>query len=325
MKVVSLFSGAGGLDWGFHEHPKFNIVFANDYMKEACETYAANIGPIIHGDVKELLTSTPSHDVLTGGFPCQPFSMAGRRQGFDDPRGLEIFSFTETLRRHKPRYFIAENVKGILSHDKGSTFKLVLSYLKAEGYHVTWQSLNMSELGIPQHRHRVFFFGCLDHVWVPTFEKVQGATLRETIGHLECPSTSQDPNHNLHQSTSSKRHWMNILREGENLARIPVKEVVRRECLKFLPNKPIPKSWQGYIRLHYDEIAPTMMFGNTCLPIHPVEHRNLSVREAALVQTFPPSYIFKGGLAAQYKQVGNAVPAKFSSLLAEELYKDSVK
>ena len=320
IKVASLFSGVGGLDYGFAHHPDFSLVFANDFNKDACATYRANF-PHDHlheGDIREHFDKIPAHDLLLGGFPCQPFSLAGKRLGFDDPRGLELLNIVRVLKKHQPRMFICENVKGILSHDKGKTLDSVLREFTACGYQTTFHLVKCEEHGIPQRRHRVLFIGYRNDTAIIPFElpRAAGPTLRETISHLGDPADSEDPNHNLH-APKHKMHWIQVLRQGENLAKVPVDEVRKREEELGLDHRKIPNTFQGYTRLDYDKVSPTMMFGNTCLPIHPAQPRNLSVREAGLVQTFPKNFNFCGGIAAQYKQVGNAVPPQLSTLLAD--------
>jgi DNA (cytosine-5)-methyltransferase 1 len=126
-------------------------------------------------------------------------------------------------------------------------------------------------------------------------------------------------NHNLHVSTEVKQHWFKILKEGENLANLSEDVIRERQTELGLEHVSKPKTLTGYRRLDSHKVAPTMMFGNTCLPIHPTEARNLSVREAATIQGFPLDFIFLGGISAQYKQVGNAVPPSFAVLLAEHI------
>lgn len=320
IKVASLFSGVGGLDFGFAHNPNFELVFANDFNSDACATYRANF-PHEHlheGDIREYFDKIPPHDILLGGFPCMAFSLAGKRLGFDDPRGLEFLNIVRVLETRQPRMFIAENVKGILSHDKGSTLARVLSEFTNCGYQATFHLVKCEEHGIPQRRHRVLFIGYRNGTPIIPFTLPNsiGPTLRETIGHLPPPTVAEDPNHNLH-APPHKQHWVSVLRPGENLSKISEAEIRSRETALGLENRKIPKTFQGYTRLEYDRIAPTMMFGNTCLPIHPDQPRSISVREAALVQTFPTDFRFCGGIAAQYKQVGNAVPPKLSSLLSD--------
>lgn len=156
IKVASLFSGIGGLDLGFIQNG-FEIVFANDFDKYAVETYKANIGEnIILGDINENLEKIPSHDILIGGFPCQPFSTLGALKGFKDERGTLFFTIKEIIKKHSPKIVVLENVKNLLNHDKGKTFQRIYKELEDIGYKVNYEILNTADFGIPQRRNRIF-------------------------------------------------------------------------------------------------------------------------------------------------------------------------
>lgn len=163
LRTVSLFSGAGGLDLGFL-NAGFDIIWANDVDRDACRAYADNISDhIICGDINEQLERIPDHDVLIGGFPCQPFSMMGQQLGFDDERGTLFFTIEQIVRRHRPKVIVLENVKNLETHDGGRTFARMRRILEEElidengaGYQVFHQVLNTCDFGIPQTRRRVF-------------------------------------------------------------------------------------------------------------------------------------------------------------------------
>ena len=163
MKVLSLFSGIGGLDRGFEE-AGFNIIWANDFDKYAVETYRANYASLIHlGDINAVeLNSLPAFDVLIGGFPCQPFSMMGSELGFEDTRGTLFFRIAEIVMHqiqsgNKPRAIILENVRTLRTHDQGRTFRTIKRVLTEElGYKVFDSVLNTADFGIPQTRNRTY-------------------------------------------------------------------------------------------------------------------------------------------------------------------------
>ena len=161
-RVVSLFAGIGGFDLGF-ENAGFNIIWANDFDKFAVETYKANVGrQIVLGDIREEKTNIPEHDVLIGGFPCQPFSTLGKLKGFDDAdRGDLFFEIKDILKKHKTKVFVLENVKNIINHNKGETFKRILHELHSIGYECYYKVLNSADYGIPQRRNRVYIVGFL--------------------------------------------------------------------------------------------------------------------------------------------------------------------
>ena len=162
MDVVSLFCGCGGLDLGFIE-AGFNIVWANDCDKYAIETYNANFdNKAICADINEIdLNQIPKHDVLIGGFPCQPVSMMGKERGFNDKRGTLFFRVTEIIlnqreRGHQPDIVVLENVRNLLTHDQGRTFSTIKQQLEQLGYHVFAARINSFDYGVPQTRNRVF-------------------------------------------------------------------------------------------------------------------------------------------------------------------------
>lgn len=153
-KTVSLFAGIGGFDLAF-SNAGFDIIWANDFDKYCVQTYKANIGDhIILGDINEHLDEIPAHDILVGGFPCQPFSTLGKLKGFDDERGTLFFTIKEILKKHKTKVAVLENVKNLLNHDNGKTFNRMKSELEELGYTVYYKVLNSADYGIPQRRNR---------------------------------------------------------------------------------------------------------------------------------------------------------------------------
>ena len=157
-KTISLFSGIGGFDLGFM-YAGFDIIWANDFDKYACETYKKNIGePICYGDVRIEKEKIPSHDILIGGFPCQPFSTLGKLEGFDDKegRGTLFFQITEIIKKNNTKVVVLENVKNIMNHNKGETFKKILTELDLLGYEAYYNVFNSQNYGVPQRRNRCY-------------------------------------------------------------------------------------------------------------------------------------------------------------------------
>ena len=159
-KLVSLFSGIGGLDLGF-EFAGFETIWANDLDKYAVETYKANVNDkIIKGDIRIVKELIPTHDVLIGGFPCQPFSSLGKLKGFDDEgRGTLFFEIKDILQKKDTKVVVLENVKNIVTHDKGKTFNRILTELDEIGYDCYYNILNSEDFGVPQRRNRMFLVG----------------------------------------------------------------------------------------------------------------------------------------------------------------------
>jgi DNA (cytosine-5)-methyltransferase 1 len=163
IKVASLFSGIGGFEKGFQQASVMSeTVFTSEIDKYARQIYKKNFGVEPHGDITQIsATEIPDHDILCGGFPCQAFSVAGKRRGFEDTRGTLFFEIMRIAEAKRPKLLFLENVKGLLSHDKGGTFQIILRSMDELGYDAEWQVFNSKDHGVPQNRERVFIIGHL--------------------------------------------------------------------------------------------------------------------------------------------------------------------
>ncbi|MBR1469644.1 MAG: DNA (cytosine-5-)-methyltransferase [Prevotella sp.] len=156
---IDLFAGIGGIRIPFDEMG-YHCVFSSEWDAKACQTYFANFGIVPFGDITKIpATKIPKHDVLLAGFPCQAFSIMGKMQGFADTRGTMFFEIERILKHHHTPYILLENVKQLVGHDGGRTFKIILERLNQLGYHVKWQVLNALDFGLPQKRERVIIVG----------------------------------------------------------------------------------------------------------------------------------------------------------------------
>lgn len=159
---IDLFAGIGGIRIPFDEMG-YACVFSSEWDAKACKTYFANFGTVPYGDITKIPAERiPKHDVLLAGFPCQAFSIMGKMQGFADTRGTMFFEIERILKYHRTPYILLENVKQLVGHDSGRTFKVILEKLNLLGYHVKWQVLNALDFGLPQKRERVIIVGFLD-------------------------------------------------------------------------------------------------------------------------------------------------------------------
>ena len=182
-KFIDLFAGIGGVRLGF-ERNGMQCVFSSEWDKAAQDTYEANFGERPHGDITKILASDiPDHDVLTGGFPCQPFSIIGEGKGFSDTRGTLFFDIERILKEKRPRAFMLENVKQLKSHDGGRTLEVILEHLTKLGYKVHWKILNGLDFGVPQKRERILIVGFKDDVifQFPEPGALKRRTLREIL------------------------------------------------------------------------------------------------------------------------------------------------
>lgn len=165
-KFIDLFAGIGGIRLGF-ESVGGKCVFSSELDEIACKTYEANFGEHPSGDITKISTADiPDFDILLGGFPCQAFSIMGKKEGFDnETSGTLFFEIERILKEKRPKAFMLENVRNLTSHDKGNTFKVIISHLEALGYNVHAKVLNALDFGVPQKRERIIIVGFLDNVF----------------------------------------------------------------------------------------------------------------------------------------------------------------
>ncbi|EGQ9248933.1 DNA (cytosine-5-)-methyltransferase [Vibrio parahaemolyticus] len=293
MKVVSLFSGAGGLDLGLKQ-AGLDIIWANDLYKDAVETYKKNIGDhVVLGDISEIDSDLiPECDVVVGGFPCQGFSVANMNRKADDPRNKLYLEMVRVIKDKMPKFFIAENVKGILSLDKGKVIEKIKEDFESLGYDVQYHLFNCADYGVPQTRMRVIIFGQrrdldlkIDFPPKPTHSKNDNSLLPwVTVGEALAKYPEPDEPNDLHNHVCSEYK----LRFNGHLGHRTID-----------PNKPSPT-----ITGRGDEK------GGVVVLHHPNNHRRMTVRETATVQSFPDEFFFVGTKTSGYRQIANAVPPK---------------
>ncbi len=162
LTFIDLFAGIGGIRLPFDELGYKNV-FSSEFNEAACDTYEANFGHRPSGDITKIKSKDiPSHDLLLAGFPCQAFSIMGLKKGFEDTRGTLFFEVERILQYHKPKVILLENVKQLVTHDKGRTFDVIINRLTGLGYHLKWKVLNALDFGLPQKRERIIIVGFLD-------------------------------------------------------------------------------------------------------------------------------------------------------------------
>lgn len=313
MRIVSLFAGAGGLDLGFIR-AGHSVIWANDNYQDAVDTYCLNIGNhITCADIKYVNSSTiPTCDLVIGGFPCQGFSVANMKRTETDQRNQLYSELLRVVQDKKPRYFLAENVKGILSLGKGKVLNLILQDFDDTGYRVKYRVLNAADYGVPQKRMRVIFLG----------------VRKDIEGDISYPNpTHCDPNllkaPNLFEN--GIKPWISI---GRALRDIPAPEDA-----PYIANHTYSKyklRFNGY--LGHREIDPTKPAptvtgrgdnkGGVVVLHHPNNKRRMSVRELAVTQSFPLDYKFAGTQSSAYRQVANAVPPLMAEAIAKQFPKE---
>lgn len=299
-KILSLFAGCGGLDLGFvggfkfldksYSKNNFELTWANEIDKDFARTYREYFKhDIVIDDIRNILFGGSSFqfnplpesvDIVLGGFPCQDFSHAGKRRGFGNSNGRGVLykSMVEVVKRTNPLLFVAENVKGLLTMNKGEAVKTIMSDFESLGYHVSMKLYLAAEHGVPQMRERVIIIGTRKDS-LPKFshdirklDKNNWLTLKKALGDLENIPEGAMPNH----------YWSKA---------------------KLFPGT------QGNTLVSSDKPGPTMRaehHGN--IEFHWNGKRRLSAREAARIQSFPDDFIFYPSTSSAYKQIGNAVP-----------------
>jgi len=326
--MISLFAGCGGLDLGFKQ-AGYNILWANDFDKDAQAVYTKNkLGKIDGRDILDVTAAEiPDSDILTAGFPCQPFSNAGNRKGVHDSRGMLYIECLRIIGDKLPKVFVFENVKGLLStkHINGKNLVDVihkdLTSIGGIGYNVEYKLLNASDYGVPQNRHRVLFVGIrkdLKKTFIfPTPQSKQGLTLRNI---LNIPANI--PNQVDWGFSPQALEMITHIPEGGSWKNIPYKNLAPR-FQRIRDNMKRYHSPNFYRRFSRDEIIGTITASaqpENCGIIHPTKNRRYTIREIARIQTFPDDFIFIDDslrdIVAMYKVIGNAVPVKLAETIA---------
>lgn len=297
-RVVSLFCGAGGLDLGF-EKAGFKTIWANDIDKDACATHRLwSNTEVVCSDVKNIDPNTvPECDIVIGGFPCQGFSLAGPRKISDERNTLYKF-FVSMLEAKKPKVFVAENVKGILTLDGGKILEAIIEDFSERGYNVTATLVNSADYSVPQDRYRVILVGFrkdLEVDWTFPEKHETKITLREALANIPEPRSEdicEAPYSSRFMSRNRIRNW------DEQSFTIPAmaKQVTLHPSSPKM-TKNGPDDWS---------------FGEGRV-------RRFSWQEAAAIQTFPAEMTFCGNLTSIYKQIGNAVPVKLAEAIAKSI------
>lgn len=317
---IEVCAGAGGLSSGLMK-AGFVPLLINDNNKDCCKTLKKNHpnSNVILGSMTDI-DYTPyigKVDLFTGGVPCQSFSQAGARKGLVDPRGNLMFKFIDIVNQIKPKIFMIENVKGLLSHDKGNTIKKILDTINNLNlYNVTYQCLDASKYNVPQKRERVFIVGVLKTIKIPFVFPTESTTkkvLKDVITNVPKSDGAKYPD--------SKVKLFKMIPQGGCWVNLPVD--IQKQYLGKSFNSGGGK--RGILhRLSMDKPSLTLL----CTPsqkqterCHPLEERPLNLKEYARIQTFEDSYNFVGSIGSQYKQIGNAVPVELARQMGSSLIK----
>lgn len=309
-KVIDLFAGTGAFSYVFEKN-NHECVFANDMMDISEKIYNLNnkTGVFKLEDLNKIeVANIPKHNILCGGFPCQPFSIAGNKLGFDDERSNVFWKILEILKFHKPEYIILENVKNLTSHDKGNTFKIITEQLTSIGYLIKYQILDTSQItSVPQHRERIYIIGFLDKTKHDNFEfdfpKMETRKIKDF----------------LETEIDNKYYYTDKLK---------VYDEVKNNVTKHIDENTLYQYRRYYVRENKSNCCPTLTAnmggGGHNVPLLKDDNgiRKLTPRECFNLQGFPPDYklpvISDSNL---YKLAGNAVSIPVIELLINKLTK----
>lgn len=315
-RLVDLFAGIGGIRLGFQMHGDVGCVFSSEWDKFATKTYEANFGDTPKGDITKIKEEDiPEHDILVAGFPCQPFSNAGKKLGFEDTRGTLFFDVARIIKYHQPKVVFCENVKNLLTHDKGRTFKVIKNVLEKLGYVVYYKVLNSKNFGVPQNRERLYI-----------------VAFREDINHdfFEFP-----------EGTDSTKTIRDILEEKEVSPKYYLSTVYLESLRKHKERHELKGNGFGYEIRNVDGIAGTIVCGgmgkernliidNRLTNFTPVTHikgdinrefiRKMTPREWARLQGFPDNFIIPVSDTQSYKQFGNSVTVPVIYAIAGKIF-----
>ena len=299
-KAIDLFAGIGGMRLGF-EKAGFGIVYANDFDPDSCRTYRANFGEIDERDIKDVETgSLPDFDVLLGGFPCQPFSMIGKKKGLDDERAKSFFHIIRFLTAKQPKAFVLENVKHLQRYEGGAVYARIKKALEWAGYKVKEAVLNSKDFGVPQNRERLYMVGLLDHSLDFRFPR-----------------------------PTRKKPFLSQILESDVDEFYYLTERYYRGLLKHKKRQAKSGNGFGCAVLDVQGISNTLVAGNMGRERNLIRDRankknrwgirRLTIRECAGLQGFPKRFKFPVSVTKSYVQLGNAVTVNVGKSVAISL------
>ena len=307
MRVCSLFSGIGGIDLAFQQ-AGFEIIWANEFDRDAAKTYRYNLGDdhLVERDIKSVNSNEiPDFDVLVAGFPCQPFSIAGKQKGFDDPRGNLFFEIARIVKDKRPSVIFLENVANLLQHDDGKTFLTIYNALVPYGYTFKYRVMDAIEYGnIPQHRTRIFIVAFLDNEKCERFEFPEKIKLETKLNDMLVRDQKHDSGYYYNEQSVYY----------EDLVRL----VTDKNALYKIVDSGVSK------KSYY--VCPTLTANMGTFPDRvPVIKDDYGIRkitpyECLALQGFPKDYRFpKIPMASAYKQCGNSVVVPVIRRIAENI------
>lgn len=301
-KMIDLFAGIGGTRLGFWQTGKTQVVFSSEIDKFAVKTYQANFGEIPVGDITKVdAKEIPDHDILVGGFPCQAFSQAGLKKGFEDTRGTLFFDIARIIKEKRPKAFLLENVKNLTLHDNGKTFEVIMNTLNELGYSITPKMYKAKDFGVPQNRERIYIIG---------FDKSQVKNYSDFISpDAPCPETHvgdileiyADPKYTISDELwkGHQRRKADNKKNGKGFG-----------YTLFTADSPYTNTISARYYKDGSEILIAQKNRNP---------RKITPREAARLQGFPEQFIIPVSDTQAYKQFGNSVAVPVIHAIAKKM------
>lgn len=295
---IDLFAGIGGIRIGFEEAGG-ECVFTSEWDEPAQKTYQANFKEIPYGDITKILPEEiPHFDMLLAGFPCQPFSMAGLKKGFEDTRGTLFFDIMRIVEYHKPQVVFLENVRNLASHDKGNTLKVILETLETSGYKVQYRLYNAKYFGVPQNRVRIYIVAFREEV---PFVFPEEPHIKTKLGDI------------LEKNVDKKYTISDTLWAGHQRRKKEHKEKGNGFGYSMFNEE---SEYTSTISARYYKDGSEILIEQK-----DQNPRKLTPREAARLQGFPDTFILPNSDAQTYKQFGNSVAVPVIKVLAKEIIK----
>lgn len=303
-KMIDLFAGIGGTRLGFQLTGQVKSVFSSEWDKFSQKTYRANFGETPEGDITKInAADIPDHDILVGGFPCQAFSQAGKKQGFNDTRGTLFFEIARIIKEKRPKAFLLENVKNLKSHDHGKTYKVIMNTLQELGYSVTTMLFKAKDFGVPQHRERIYIVG---------FDPEQVNNFSDFVVPTP-PMTPTRLGDILENSVNEKYTISDKLWAGHQRRKKANKEAGKGfGYTLFNPESVYTNTLSARYYKDGSEILIDQLDKNP---------RKITPREAARLQGFPDNYIIPVSDTQAYKQFGNSVAVPVVNAVAKQILK----
>ena len=300
--MIDLFAGIGGTRLGFYQTGRVKCVFSSEIEKFAVKTYHANFGEIPIGDIKKVdAKDIPNHDILVGGFPCQAFSLAGLKKGFEDTRGTLFFEIARILKGKRPKAFLLENVKNLVSHDHGKTFQVICNTLNELGYKIFPRVLRARDFGVPQNRERIYIVG-FDLKQVPNYDdfKMPEPTHKKTcLGDI------------LEKNVDEKYTLSDELWNGHK--RRKQEHKLKGNGFGYSLFTPESEYCSTISARYYKDGSEILIEQEGKNP------RKLTPRECARLQGFPENFIIPVSDTQAYKEFGNSVAVPVIHAIAEQI------